>query len=308
MYSFIVNPNAKSGLGQIVWDDLETLLKKSSVVYEVYFTKYQKHATDIVKKLTSDGSEHIIVALGGDGTVNEVVNGIVDFDKTILGYIPIGSSNDFARGLSLPTDPIEALKNILRCPHLVKMDVGEIRYKNKVRRFAVSAGIGFDADICHEAVVSRVKKFLNKLKLGKLTYVLIALHRLFLTKPCDITITLDDEKTEVFKNSYFVAMMNSKYEGGGVMFCPKAKNFDANLDLMIVSDVSKLKVLLLIPFALFGWHVHFKGAYERTCKTVHIQASNPLPVHTDGEPIFLQNSLSARLLDTKLRVITSKKF
>lgn len=308
MYSFIVNPNAKSGLGQIVWDDLETLLKKSSVVYEVYFTKYQKHATDIVKKLTSDGSEHIIVALGGDGTVNEVVNGIVDFDKTILGYIPIGSSNDFARGLSLPTDHIEALKNILRCPHLVKMDVGEIRYKNKVRRFAVSAGIGFDADICHEAVVSRVKKFLNKLKLGKLTYVLIALHRLFLTKPCDITITLDDEKTEVFKNSYFVAMMNSKYEGGGVMFCPKAKNFDANLDLMIVSDVSKLKVLLLIPFALFGWHVHFKGAYERTCQTVHIQAANPLPVHTDGEPIFLQNSLSARLLDTKLRVITSKKF
>ncbi len=308
MYSFIVNPNAKSGLGQIVWDDLETLLKKSSVTYEVYFTKYQKHATDIVRKLTSDGNEHTIVALGGDGTVNEVVNGIVDFDKTILGYIPIGSSNDFARGLSLPTNPLDALKNILKCPHLVKMDVGEIRYKNKTRRFAVSAGIGFDADICHEAVVSRVKKFLNKLKLGKLTYVLIALHRLFLTKPCDITITLDNEKTEVFKNSYFVAMMNSKYEGGGVMFCPKAKNFDSNLDLMIVSDVSKLKVLLLIPFALIGWHVHFKGAYERTCKSVHIQAATALPVHTDGEPIFLQSSLSASLLPDKLRVITSKKF
>ena len=66
--------------------------------------------------------------------------------------------------------------------------------------------------------------------------------------------------------AFFVAMMNSKYEGGGVMFCPKAKNFDGQLDLMIVSDVSKLKVLLLIPFALFGWHVHFRGAYERTCK------------------------------------------
>lgn len=308
MYSFIVNPNAKSGLGQIVWDDLETLLKKSSVAYEVYFTKYQRHATDIVKKLTSDGSEHIIVALGGDGTVNEVVNGIVDFDKTILGYIPIGSSNDFARGLSLPTKPLEALKNILKCPHMVSMDVGEIRYKNKVRRFAVSSGIGFDADICHEAVVSRVKKFLNKLKLGKLTYVMIALHRLFLTKPCDITITLDNEKTETFKNAFFAAMMNSKYEGGGVMFCPKAKNYDGQLDLMIVSDVSKLKVLLLIPFALFGWHIHFKGAYERTCKCVDIHAEHALPLHTDGEPIFLQHDLSARLLPEKLRVITSKKF
>jgi len=308
MYSFIVNPNAKSGLGQIVWDDLETLLKKSSVAYEVYFTKYQKHATDIVKKITSDDEEHIIVALGGDGTVNEVVNGIVNFDKTILGYIPIGSSNDFARGLSLPTKPLDALKNILKQPHFVQMDVGEIQYKNKTRRFAVSAGIGFDADICHEAVVSRVKKFLNKLKLGKLTYVFIALHRLFLTKPCDITITLDNEHTEVFKNAYFAAMMNSRYEGGGVMFCPKAKNYDSVLDLMIVSDVSKLKVLLLIPFALFGWHVHFKGAYERTCRCVEIHADRALPLHTDGEPIFLQHTLSARLLPKKLRVITSKNF
>lgn len=308
MYSFIVNPNAKSGLGQVVWDDLELLLKKSSVQYEVYFTKYQKHATEIVKKITSDGKEHTVIALGGDGTVNEVVNGIVDFDKTILGYIPIGSSNDFARGLQLPTEATSALKNILKCPNMVSMDVGEIRYKNKIRRFAVSAGIGFDADICHEAVVSRVKKFLNKLKLGKLTYVLIALHRLFLTKPCDVTLTYDHDKTETFKNSYFVAMMNSKYEGGGVMFCPKAKNYDGQLDLMIVSDVSKLKVLLLIPFALFGWHVHFRGAYERTCKCVDIHAVNPLPVHTDGEPIFLQHDLSARLLPQKLRVITSKKF
>ena len=308
MYSFIVNPNAKSGLGQIVWDDLESLLKKSSVTYEVYFTKYQRHATDIVRKITSDGAEHVIVALGGDGTVNEVVNGIVNFDKTLLGYIPIGSSNDFARGLSLPTKPLDALKNILKQPHLVHMDVGEIRYKNKTRRFAVSAGVGFDADICHEAVVSRIKKILNKLKLGKLTYVYIALHRLFLTKPCDITITYDHDKTEVFKNAYFVAMMNSKYEGGGVMFCPKAKNFDSVLDLMIVSDVPKLKVLLLIPFALFGWHVHFKGAYERTCRSAEIKADRVLPLHTDGEPIFLQRDVSVCLLPSKLRVITSKKF
>ena len=308
MYSFIVNPNARSGLGQKVWDELETLLKKSNTEYEVFFTKYQRHATNIVSTLTSDGNEHIIVALGGDGTVNEVVNGIIDFDKTILGYIPIGSSNDFARGLGLPTDPIAALKNILKCPNLLPLNIGEICYKNKKKRFAVSAGMGFDADICHEAVVSRVKKFLNKLKLGKLTYVCIALHRLFLTKPCDITITLDKEKTETFKNAYFVAMMNSKYEGGGVMFCPKAKNHDDVLDLMIVSDVPKLKVLVLIPFALFGWHVHFHGAYERTCRQVEIHAKNPLPLHTDGEPIFLQRDLSASLLPQKLRVITSKKF
>ena len=109
MYHFIVNPNARSGLGQKVWKDLEIMLKTRNIEYEVHFTKYQKHATAMTQKITSDGNEHTVVALGGDGTVNEVVNGIVDFDKTILGYIPIGSSNDFARGLKLPKEPEKAL-------------------------------------------------------------------------------------------------------------------------------------------------------------------------------------------------------
>ena len=147
MYTFIVNPHARSGLGQKVWDDLEVILRRQGISYEVYYTKYQKHATAITAQITSDGYEHTIVALGGDGTVNEVVNGIRDFDKTILGYIPIGSSNDFARGLELPTNPVEALENILKCPKLHPMNVGEISFRGKRRRFAVSAGIGFDADI-----------------------------------------------------------------------------------------------------------------------------------------------------------------
>ena len=306
MYSFIVNPNARSGLGQKVWAELEIILKKRNVPYKVYFTKYQRHATNIVSEITSDGEEHTIVALGGDGTVNEVVNGIRDFDKTILGYIPIGSSNDFARGLELPTDPVAALENILACPHLHPMNVGKLTFKNKMKRFAVSCGIGFDADICHEAVVSHVKYFLNKLKLGKLTYVCIALHRLFVTKPCTVTITLDHEKTISFPNTYFVAMMNNKYEGGGVKFCPKAKNDDDKLDIMVAADVSKLKVLCLIPLALFGWHTPFKGVHIFACEHIDIHAENAMPLHTDGEPIFLQHDISACLLPKKIRVITSK--
>ncbi len=307
MYTFIVNPHARSGLGQKVWDELETILKKKNVPYEVYFTKYQKHATKITSEVTSDGSEHTVVALGGDGTVNEVVNGIQNFEKTILGYIPIGSSNDFARGLELPTNPVEALNNILECPHLLPMNVGELSYKNKRRRFAVSSGIGFDADICHEAVVSRVKYLLNKLKLGKLTYVCIALHRLFVTQPCECTITMDGEKSITFPATYFVAMMNNKYEGGGVKFCPCAKNDDDKLDIMLASNVSKLKVLCLIPLALFGLHVHFKGVYIYSCRHIDIHTENALPVHTDGEPIFLQHDISACCVPQRLRVITSKR-
>lgn len=307
MYTFIVNPNARSGLGQKVWDKLEAILIAEKVDYEVYFTKYQKHATKITEKVSSDGNEHTVVALGGDGTVNEVINGICNFDKTILGYIPIGSSNDFARGLSLPKKPVEALRNILDCPNLHPMNVGELTYKNKIRRFAVSAGIGFDADICHEAVVSHVKFFLNKLKLGKLTYVCIALHRLFVTKPCTVTVTMDGQESIDFPSTYFVGLMNNKYEGGGVKFCPKAQNDDDKLDVIVASNIPKSKVLFLIPLALFGWHTPFKGIHIYTCKHIDVHAEQALPLHTDGEPIFLQHNISARCLPEKIRVITSKK-
>lgn len=306
MYTFIVNPHARSGLGQEVWDALEAALKRENIPYEVFFTKYQKHATNITSQITSDGKEHTIVALGGDGTVNEVVNGIRDFEKTTFGYIPVGSGNDFARGLKLPTEPLEALHTILKRPCLHPVNVGELSYKDKKRKFAVSAGIGFDADICHEVVVSRVKFILNKIKLGKLTYVFVALHRLFATKPCKVTVTMDGGKPVTFSSVYFVAMMNQQYEGGGVRFCPKAKNDDDRLDIIIASNVSKLKVLLLLPLAFFGLHVHFKGVTVASCRQIEICAENTLPVHTDGEPIFLQRRVSALCIPQKLRVITTK--
>ena len=188
------------------------------------------------------------------------------------------------------------------------MNVGELRYKDKLRRFAVSSGLGFDADIVHESVVSPVKYFLNKLKLGKLTYVLVAIHRLFLTTPCTMTITLDNKKKLTFPKAYFIALMNNRYEGGGAMFCPKADNGDDMLDFAVAYNMPKLKVLLMFPTAFIGKHTLFKGVYIGKASQIEIESENPLPVHTDGEPIFLQNKLSACCAPKKIRVITSKKF
>ena len=130
MYNFIVNPNARSGLGQSVWNELEAILRKENIDYQVFYTKYQKHATSIVREITSDGEDHTIVALGGDGTVNEVVNGIVHFDKTILGYIPIGSSNDFARSLNLSNTVAIAVYEVLR-----QWDYPELKTSGSLTKF-----------------------------------------------------------------------------------------------------------------------------------------------------------------------------
>ncbi len=305
MYTFVVNPNARSGMGRKIWAKLEQLLKLKNVDYEVFFTQYQKHATHIVHNVTSDDEEHTIIALGGDGTVNEVLNGIRNFSKVTFGYIPIGSGNDFARGLQLPKNPKKALEQILACPCISEVNVCNLSYKNKNRRFAVSSGIGFDADICHESVVSRLKRVLNKLKLGKLTYVCIALHRLFVTTPCEVSVTLDHGEPLIFSKTRFVAIMNNQYEGGGVKFCPKAENDDDLLDIIVVDRVSKLKVLCVLPLALFGWHTWVKGVHIYRCSHIEIQAEKALPVHADGENIFLQRHMQAQCIPERLRVITS---
>lgn len=306
MYTFIVNPNSRSGLGKHIWKEIHPILDEKNIEYSVHFTKHQKHATKLVRELTDDDQAHTIVVLGGDGTINEVVNGVKHPHLTTLGYIPTGSGNDFARSYELPTNPKEALENILSAGHIRKMDIGELSYQNKKRLFAVSSGAGFDAAICHEAVVSRIKFFLNKLKLGKLTYVLIALRQLLFITPQNVTMTLDKETSVSFNRCYFIASMNQRYEGGGFMFAPQAKPDDGKLSVCVIHDMSKLKILLLLPTALFGKHVHFKGVHTYNGADISIHTEAALPLHTDGEPIFLQRDFALRCLPEQLNIITSK--
>ena len=303
-YTFIVNPNSRSGMGGMIWEVIEPELIKKQIEYECYRTTYPGHATKLVRQITSDGCEHTLVVLGGDGTVNEVINGIENVEKVILGYIPTGSSNDFARGLGLPKDPDKALEVVLHPGQIKKMDVGLLTRAGKERRFAVSTGIGFDAEICHQAAVSGLKVLLNRLKLGKLTYVGIALNRLFHDKPVEAEIILDEGEPKKYKKVYFAAAMNHPYEGGGFYFCPKARSDDGMLDVIVISNLPKLVVLLLLPTAYKGWHVHFPGISVMRCHKVCIRTKRALAVHTDGEPVFLRKEIKAELLKEKIRVLT----
>ena len=303
MNIFIVNPHSQSGKGQRIWDQIETVLKQRTAEYTVYFTKYQKHATKIVQKITSDLEPHTFIVLGGDGTINEVINGITDFDKVTLGYIPSGSSNDFARAQKLETDPLKALDRILAGTCVARVDIGMLSYHNRTRHFIVSTGIGFDAAVCHEAVISSLKVFFNQIKLGKLTYAGIALDRLIFSSPGKMTLTLDDHAPLQFERSYFATVMNHCYEGGGFKFCPEARPDDQLLDVIVVDNMSKLKVLALLPTAFKGHHVKFKGVHIFTCKKALIETHRALPVHTDGEPVFLQKKIRVTLSDKQVRIL-----
>ena len=303
MYIFIVNPNSRSGRGLQIWNDLKSIIEEKKIKYQVYFTNYQKHATKIIAGFATDNEEHTFVVLGGDGTINEVCNGIHNFHKVTLGYIPTGSSNDFARAHKLPTNPREALEKILTSKRTKLLDMGLLTYQRHSRRFMVSAGIGFDASVCHYAAVSKWKNLMNKLKLGKLTYVGIALGRLLFNTPASMKITIDDNEPMHFDKTYFVAIMNHCYEGGGFKFCPKALPDDGALDVIVAHNISKLRIITILPLAFKGLHTRCRGIHTYTCKNVIIESEHTLPIHTDGEPIFLQKKIAASLAPNQVRVI-----
>lgn len=286
MYHFIINPHSRTGKARHLWEQLRPQLTSKKVEFKEYFTERNGHATLIAQKICKDevGIKNIII-VGGDGTANEVINGIDSYQNVVLGYIPTGSSNDLARGLKLPKDPLAALEHILNPKHFTYVDHGIITFNdsNITRKFAVSCGLGYDATVCHEVLRSKIKKMLNKIGLGKLTYIVIAVKKIFTNIPTDAEIIIDGHKKKSVHNMIFIASMIHKYEGGGLLISPKAKPDDRKLSICLVSNIPKLKVLLLMPTIFFGKHTHIKGVDIFDCSTLDITTANNSMVHTDGE-------------------------
>lgn len=307
MYHFIVNPVSRSGKGLKLWQkQIEPELKTQNIEYSVEFSKERGDVTNIVEKISSaakNESNCIIVILGGDGTVNDAVQGIKDFENTTLAYIPTGSSNDFARDLKLPKSVKKNLRRILSAKAPVLMDVGQVETERGTRRFAVSSGLGFDGAVCQKSVHSILKKRLNKIGLGKLTYLGIALNQIINAPKVDAEITFADGKKVNAKNLLFFAAMVHKYEGGGFKFCPKADAYDGELDFICAANKTVPGILLALPTAFFGFHSIFKGIDIYRFKTAEIKTSIPLWLHTDGEVGYKAQYLNFSQLEQKLKFI-----
>jgi diacylglycerol kinase family enzyme len=181
-----------------------------------------------VGNLTAPGQPecHLIV-LGGDGTLNVVLNSIQCFENTILSCIRTGSGNDFARNMKILKDADKALYGILHNENEICLDYGLVTYEDeltgekKTKRFIISSGVGYDADICEEANRSRLKNVLNKVHLGKLVYVAIGVKQIFTRNAVKAVIRMDEEIIRVPGLFFAVGMIHEK-EGGGVPFCPHA--------------------------------------------------------------------------------------
>lgn len=305
MYHFIINPCSRSGHGKKIWKIVNRYLDEHKIAYTSHFTHYECHATKLAASICSDnnGGKHIIV-LGGDGTVNEVINGISSYQDVILSYIPSGSSNDLARSLGISKNPIVALESILKSQTFPYYDHGMLTIKDtdQERKFAVSTGIGFDASICYEALGSKIKYILNLLKLGKLTYVLIGIKQLIQYKPTDGAIIIDQGEEITLKNIFFIASMIHPYEGGGLKLAPHTNPSDHKISVCVFYDIPKRKAAIVIPSLFFGKHTGFKGVKIFECTNVTIKTKDSLILHTDGEFAGRSNHIQVSCLPEQIRM------
>jgi diacylglycerol kinase (ATP) len=277
MYYFIVNKTSGNGKGLKVWKKIEKLLQEKQVNYQVRFTERPKHAVEIAKMVSSEKCD-AVVAVGGDGTVHDVANGLID-SNIPLGVIPAGSGNDFARALEIPMDYNKALERILMGKQR-KIDIGRIGSEYCI----TVTGIGFDGNVAHVNNTAKYKKWLNSIRLGELSYGLSFLHVLLKYRPVNIELKIDG-KSLVFFNVWLIAIANIPNYGGGIRICPDACYHDGLFDICIVHNMTKWNLLLTFPRAFKGKHVLHPGVTMIKGKHVEVTSKLPVIVQSDGEPL-----------------------
>lgn len=311
MLYFIVNEKSRSGKGAAVWREVQETLHAEKVAYKAWVTEYEGHALALAREICArDDDDICLVALGGDGTANEVINGITDFERVRFGVIPTGSGNDMARGLGITGNPTENLKRILACMQMDKaqcrtIDLGEVRYKGgeTSRLFAISSGLGLDAIVCKKALKSKLKDTLNKLHLGKLTYLLLTVQTLFSMHTTNASVRYEKKDTQHFKEFIYIAAMNFKAEGGGVPMAPSADAEDGMLSMCSVSGIPKWRTFFCLPFLVAAKHLLIRGFEVRDCAECEIHLAEPMVLHADGEYCGEVTEVRFRCLPKKLRVL-----
>jgi YegS/Rv2252/BmrU family lipid kinase len=241
-------------------------------------TTHSAHAARLARTAALEGCD-LVVAIGGDGTVHEVVNGLMQIpanDRPALGVVPVGSGNDFAFSLGMPGDPEAALRQVL-CGTPRPVDVGRIQDGNgRTEFFSNTVGIGFDAIVViHSRNVPVLQGF---------AVYLIAVFRTLLFNHHPFFCTIETDQRTWQNSLLMLAVCNGQREGGGFHLVPDGKNNDGWLDTVALHRVSRSKLLLktLVPF-LKGTHQSLEHVSLDQVRSLSLQSNIPLIIHTDGE-------------------------
>ena len=293
--AFIINPisgskdtqNAKRKLPKLIMQTLDT----AQWLPNITFTEYAGHAAELAYQYARMGFD-AVVAVGGDGTVNEVARGLRD-TQTALGIIPMGSGNGFARHLNIPMRPNKAIE-MLNHSEPISVDYGLANGK----LFVSTCGTGFDALIADQ--------FAGSNKRGFMTYVQNVLREVFSYEPQDYHIVGDG--LDVTHKAFLITFANANQWGNDALIAPKASVQDGLMDIMLMSSHAILGSASL-ALRLFTGSIdesHFMDTLR--AKEVTLFREKVAPFHLDGDPVEMDKDIHIQIVSDGLRVLVEKRF
>lgn len=272
----ILNPMADMGNAWRMARDLRSITEQHGDV-EWTGTVYPGHAIELAREASIHHYDKVI-AMGGDGTVHEVINGLMKVPeriRPILGVVPAGSGNDFAHAAGMPKSPVQALTRALN-GEASAVDLGVMTDERGHKEyFDNTLGIGFDTVVTirsHKLPVLR----------GFLIYLTAVIQTILLNHdPVNMQIESDDQTWE--QSNLMLTLCNGPREGGGFMVAPEAKIDDGIFHYAMIKNVSRPMMFRLIPEVMKGTHGRFKQVVMGSCKTMSITSDRPMYIHADGE-------------------------
>jgi len=259
-----------------------SIIERHGDAPEVFITERAGHARHLAKAAVQRGVR-LVLAWGGDGTINEVASAVVFDEKTAFGIVPAGSGNGLASELGISRDPATAIEVALRTPPR-RMDIGELGG----HMFVNVAGIGIDA-----FVAARFNDPAN-VKRGLLGYAKLTGPALFAYAPATYRITTDSG-TRTATRAVLVSFANGTQFGNNARVAPRARVDDGLLDLVVVEESSRLRTLLSVPRLFNGSAERVPGCVMTQIRHATVECETPMTYHVDGETVLGGTSLTARV-------------
>lgn len=292
---FILNPAAGGGRSKKMFEQAKVLLDDKKIDYGVKVSEYSGHAVKLAEEAVKEG-ERFIVAVGGDGTVNEISSVLCQKNNVKFGILPFGTGNDIAGTLHIPSDIESAIGVLLNgSEHPLDMGIATELWGEKRNKYFINvAGQGFDVDVLMNT--DKHKKHSS----GMMTYILSIIDSIFNKKKLHVRIICDKIKEDM--DIIIAIIANGRRFGGGMMAAPLAETDDNLFDGCLIENMSFMRFISLLPLFMKGKHLKYKEVrYFKTDK-IRIESSEHYNIELDGE-ILLKTSVEYRIIPNAIQVI-----
>ncbi|WP_181349944.1 diacylglycerol kinase family protein [Thalassobacillus sp. CUG 92003] len=288
MYIIIVNPMAGHGRAKRLFDRILKEPEYKSKNCRSFITTSEGHAKKIAEQVAGihHASLKAVIVVGGDGTFQEVLNGLTGHPAIPLAFIPAGSGNDFARGLQQKKKGVALFKQLLRHHASISMLPGLVINQNRTKgsgiQFANSIGTGLDGEVVRVVNQSNIRKWLHRLNLSPLLYVIAFLKVLRHFKSLQLDLKIDGTALS-YQGVTLVTVTNHSFFGNGMKIAPQAKLTDRHLSVIVVRHMPKVKLLLMFLSVFIGKHTYFKEVDVYQASEVKIQSDKAVSFQIDGQ-------------------------